>query len=134
MFALNIALSDFRYAEANRKFAAGDRVGAFTDFLAARATWPVNRWYRESVAISMTGINSIPADIAVDYIRDGLRGDPASPLYLWLGVLMGSKSLNRPFAERCLYELGRRYPNWPQTKNAREIYDFIVSRTDAGKN
>lgn len=123
--AVNCGLADYRYVRAKYEFAAQRYTSAFFGFLEARATWPSNTWYRESTAISIAGLNDIPGSIAVEYVKDGLKGDPASPVLLWLGVLMGAKTGDLRFAGYCLYWMETRYPGWKETRNAREIFDFV---------
>ncbi len=82
---------------------------------------------REAIA-SLHGIaNSLPPEINLDAIDRALEGDPNSARLLWYKTMQELRRGRTDRAAAPLRRLERLGPGWPQTRNARQIFELVLS-------
>lgn len=107
------------------KVKEGRDIEAFMGLIRAEAAWPLAYYTRESQATLHTVFSSLPAEFILETVDRALKADPWSHTLLWHKTMQELRRGNLERARPALMKLDRISGDWPQTKNAHEVFQWV---------
>lgn len=106
--------------------ANGDADAAFISYIKANASYPLASYIRERQATATGLADHTPPRISLRSIDDVISNDPNNAVIIWYGAVQALREPDLPLAMKYIDRLIVLGKDWPETKNAEEVYAAVL--------
>ena len=122
--------SEIEHMAGTRLIAQGRYEEAFLKHVRASAYFPAIYYVREAHAALNGVANFLPPVVTLEVIDAALRADPLNGGLLWYKIAQELRHGGFDEALKALEKLERVGPKWPETDNARKLFDALKGAVD----